>query len=192
MARSPFLERRVIVPVIVACYGSLAAIYYAHTLDARKLSPDPSYLGWDPIRTPGYPAFVSAVKLISPSLAQLGLVQSVCFLLATAFLCYGVTRLSTNRWSPWVLGLGILSVPGFWSWMGQARPEVLFLSLIELFFGASALALTTRRKGWAAAASAALALAILVRPVGYALVLGLVWMAYSLWRQRRVATALML
>lgn len=178
--------RRAQLVLVVLGIGTASALAYALGLPPPRLwnGDSAGYVNWSPFRTPGYPAFLSAVALVSPSFGALRLVQSACFVLATVFFCDGVAQLAPRRWLAIGLGCGVLLIPAFWKRAGEIRPEILFVCLIELFFGASALALAARRARWGAMAGAALGLAILVRPVGYALVPGLLAVATAIWRRQ--------
>jgi hypothetical protein len=175
--------------------GIGSAVGYALWLAPVRLwnGDSASYVDWYPIRTPGYPTFLAAVSLVSPAFGALRFAQSACFLLATVFLCWSVAALAPSR--RLVIGLGccLLLFPPFWQRAGEIRPEIVFISLTELCFGASALALATQRRRWALLAGATLGLAILVRPIGYALLAGLSLVAAAVWRRQgpRAAAALL-
>ena len=72
---------------IVLAIGTACAVVYALALPAPRLwnGDSAGYVSWSPYRAPGYPAFLSAVALGSPSFGALRAIQSACLVLATAF-----------------------------------------------------------------------------------------------------------
>jgi hypothetical protein len=182
-----------VVPIVVAI-GIGAAVGYALGLPAPRLWNGDSggYVSWSPFRTPGYPAFLSGVTLLSPSLGALRFIQSACLVLATAFFCLGMAQLGCRRWLVVVLGCAVLLPPPFWERAGEIRPEIIFVCLIEVLFAASAFALATGGRRWGAMAGMALGLAILVRPVGYALAPGLLLVAAAVARRQGARAAIVM
>jgi hypothetical protein len=80
------------------------------------------------------------------------------------------------------MGVGILGNPFIWRYAWKIVTDSLFITIVMVFLGCIAMALRRRPAGlsWLFAASVILGAAILVRPVGYALLgvaplIGLVW-----------------
>ena len=156
------------------------------------MSPDSGgYLNWEPIRTPGYPAFLWAIGWLSPSFAALPYVQMGSLVAGAAFLAQAGARLGSAWWIWTLMGLGIVGNPRLWQLAWQMQTEAMFVTLTMVFMGCIAMALALRPKGqrWLIIASLALGATILVRPVGYAL-LGVAPLVGLLWRgHRRTAVA---
>src|SRR5262249_17084774 len=67
----------------VALMGGLTVV----ATPPPMMTPDsPTYLNWSVIRTPGYPFFLSAVRIIDPKLAILPYVQMAILIASSAFL----------------------------------------------------------------------------------------------------------
>ena len=147
------------------------------------MNPDsPSYLSWSVIRTPGYPVFLSVVRIFDPELGNLPYFQMALLVAAGAFLAQAAARLGGPWWIWLLMGAGILGNPFIWRYAWQIWADSLFITLVMVFLGCIAMALRRRPAGlsWLFAASVILGAAILVRPVGYALLgvaplIGLVW-----------------
>ena len=147
------------------------------------INPDsPSYLSWSVIRTPGYPVFLSVVRIFDPELGNLPYFQMALLVAAGAFLAQAAARLGGPWWIWLLMGAGILGNPFIWRYAWQIWADSLFITLVMVFLGCIAMALRRRPAGlsWLFAASVILGAAILVRPVGYALLgvaplIGLVW-----------------
>ncbi|MGB9383903.1 MAG: hypothetical protein WCB50_03805 [Pseudolabrys sp.] len=147
------------------------------------MDPDsPSYLSWSAIRTPGYPAFLSVVRIFDPELGNLPYFQMALLVAAGAFLAQAAARLGGPWWIWLLMGAGILGNPFIWRYAWKIVTDSLFITLVMVFLGCIAMALRRRPAGlsWLFAASVILGAAILVRPVGYALLgvaplIGLVW-----------------
>ena len=147
------------------------------------MDPDsPSYLSWSAIRTPGYPAFLSVVRIFDPELGNLPYFQMALLVAAGAFLAQAAARLGGPWWIWLLMGAGILGNPFIWRYAWKIVTDSLFITIVMVFLGCIAMALRRRPAGlsWLFAASVILGAAILVRPVGYALLgvaplIGLVW-----------------
>ena len=148
----------------------------------------PTYLSWSVTRTPGYPFFLSVIKIFDPELGHLPYFQMTLFIAASAFLAHAAARLG-GPWWIWLLMAGaILGNPFIWRYSWEILTESLFITLVMVFLGCVAMALRRRPAGlsWLFAASVVLGAGILVRPVGYAL-LGVAPLIGLLWRGRRWA-----
>jgi len=130
------------------------------------MTPDsPTYLNWSVIRTPGYPLFLSAVRIIDPELGYLPYVQMAILIASSAFLVQAAARLGGPWWIWPLMGVGILGNPFIWRYSWEILTESLFITLFMIFLGCVAMALQ-RRPGLIClfAASGILGAAILVRP----------------------------
>jgi hypothetical protein len=179
--------------LIVALSG--AVLMAVLTLVAARppfISPDSgTYLDWSPTRTPGYPFFLSIVKIFSADFSYLPYVQMMLLVASTAFLAQATAWLGGYWWIWALMGAGILGNPFLWRFAWQMQSESLFVALVTVFLGGVAMALRRRPEGlgWLATSSVALGAAILVRPVGYAL-LGVALVVGVLWYGRRFAALL--
>jgi hypothetical protein len=173
--------------LIVALIG--VALMGGLTVEATPppmMTPDsPTYLNWSVIRTPGYPFFLSAVRIIDPELVHLPYVQMAMLIASTAFLAQAAARLGGPWWIWPLMGIGILGNPFIWRYSWEILTESLFISLFMIFLGCVAMALQRRPALiWLVAASGILGAAILARPTGYAL-LGVAPLIGLLWSGRR-------
>ncbi len=192
MARYSWTERREItVAVTLAIIGMAVATvhFFVANLDMKW---DNTYVEWQSIRTPGYPAFLSLVGLATPSFEALRPLQAAILVLGTSFIGAAMARLMEQRWIPIAFGCAVYATYMLWKWTAQMYPEALFVPLTLAFLGASALALVTRWPAWVLVAGTALGCAILVRPVGYAFVPALVFLGLALWRHQGFRTPLYL
>jgi hypothetical protein len=152
------------------------------------MTPDsPTYLNWSVIRTPGYPFFLSVIRMIDPELGHLPYVQMGLLIISCAFFAQAAVRLGGPWWIWLLMGAGILGNPFIWRYSWEILTESLFITLLMVFLGCVAIALQRRPDlTWLFASSIALGAAILVRPVGYALMgvsplIGLLWIGRR-WR----------
>jgi hypothetical protein len=150
------------------------------------MTPDsPTYLNWSVIRTPGYPFFLSVVRIIDPELGHLPYVQMAILIASSAFLAQAAARLGGPWWIWPLMSAGILGNPFIWRYSWEILTESLFISLFMIFLGCVAMALQRRPALlWLFAASGILGAAILARPAGYAL-LGVAPLIGLLWTGRR-------
>jgi hypothetical protein len=166
----------------VALMGGLTVV----ATPPPMMTPDSStYLNWSVIRTPGYPFFLSAVRIIDPELGHLPYVQMAILIASSAFLAQAAARLGGPWWIWLLMSAGILGNPFIWRYSWEILTESLFISLFMAFLGCVAMALQRRPALlWLFAASGILGAAILVRPAGYAL-LGVAPLIGLLWTGRR-------
>jgi hypothetical protein len=162
----------------VALMGGLTVV----VTPPPMMTPDsPTYLNWSVIRTPGYPFFLSAIRIIDPELGHLPYVQMAMLIASTAFLAQGAARLGGPWWIWPLMGAVILGNPFIWRYSWEILAESLFISLFMTFLGCVAMALQRRPAVvWLFGASGILGAAILARPAGYALLvvaplIGLLW-----------------
>lgn len=150
------------------------------------MTPDsPTYLNWSVIRTPGYPFFLSLIRIIDPELGHLPYVQMGILIASSAFLAQAAARLGGPWWIWPIMSAGILGNPFIWRYSWEILTESLFISLFMIFLGCVAMALQRRPALlWLFAASGILGAAILARPAGYAL-LGVALLIGLLWSDRR-------
>jgi hypothetical protein len=150
------------------------------------MTPDSTtYLNWSVIRTPGYPFLLSAVRLVDPELGLLPYVQMAMLIASAAFLAQAAARLGGPWWIWPLMSASILGNPFIWRYSWEILAESLFIALFMTFLGCVAIALHRRPDvNWLFSASVTLGAAILVRPVGYAL-LGVAPLIGLLWSGRR-------
>ncbi len=149
-----------------------------------------TYLEWWPIRTVGYPAFLSLMGLVDPDHRSLPFVQVAAFAVAVAAMMATVNRFSPRPWL-WILcGTAILANPYLWRYSQSIMAESFYVSLSMFAFAALTCAIPRRPGGlaWLATGGLLLGLAILVRPVGYAL-LGALLVLLLAWGRRLPAAA---
>jgi hypothetical protein len=147
-----------------------------------------SYLNWSPLRTPGYPFFLWAVGIVDPELGHLHYFQMSLLVASAAFLAQAAARLGGPPWIWILMGVSILSNLFIWRYSWELLTDSVFITLVMVFLGCIAMALRRRPAGlsWLFATSVVLGAAILVRPVGYAL-LGVALLLGLVWHGRRLA-----
>ena len=177
----------------VGVCGLLLGGMYGWLSPAPLLTPDSlGYINWHPIRSPGYPAFLSLWPHPSGAFAGIGLVQGALLISATCFLAHSVGVVTRRTWPAVIFGIVVLALAPLWKWAMQVRPEILFIVLVEVFFGAAARTLVSRRASWAIIGGAAFAGAMLVRPVAIGFLPALLLLAWSVWRRKRELLAVLL
>jgi hypothetical protein len=143
-------------------------------------------------RNPGYVGFLSLTlapfphALMVPILVQTILSTGVPVLLYTV-----VRRAGGSRWAAWMAGgLGVASYE-LTRWNLYILSDSLFITLSALVMTATIWSLQSDRPAWGWLVGLTTALALFVRPVGWALVAAAL-LAAVLWRPFRRATALAL
>jgi hypothetical protein len=173
---------------IVALTGAvLMATLTLHITPPSLITPDSaSYLEWSTARTPGYPLFLTIVGLFNANFICLPHIQMSLLIGSSAFLAQAAARLGGYWWIWAMMGAAIFGNPFLWQYVWQIQSEILFISLLNVFLACVAMALPSRPEGiaWLIASGVVLGAAILVRPVGYAL-LGVALATGILWRGRR-------
>ena len=178
-------ERRSVV-LITLLAGAVASALVLAAGAPLMQSDSAGYINWLPERTPGYPLFLAAIAWITPDYRALPLAQSALFVAATAFFCDALAVALRSRLAGIAVALAILGNPFLMRAMGIIMSEALYLTLVLAHFGCVLRSLEDRRWRWAGLAGATLGLAILVRPVGYALLFGAPWLVLA-WREARLA-----
>ena len=142
-----------------------------------------SYIQGLPDRTPGYPLFLALIAAITPNYAMLGLVQYAVLILGTALFCDALSLLVGFRAAGLALALAV-----FGNYFLMRNPtaimaETLYLALVLAHYAFVLRAVISPRPLWPLLAGLMLGLAILVRPIGYALVFAVPWLLLA-WRAR--------
>ena len=127
-----------------------------------------SYLEWSVSRTPAYPLFLSAVKLVSPDLGALGWIQLTLFLAAAWLLAWSFFRAFGSWLAALGVGAAVMLHPQLVAYAFTVLPESLFAAAIMVHLACAIRALCEGR-GWFAGAGIARAIAILLKPSGYSL-----------------------
>lgn len=144
-----------------------------------------SYIEWMPERTPGYPLFLSLIAALAPNYGALGLAQYAVLIAGTILFCDALALLTGFRAAGLALGLAV-----FGNYFLMRNPtaimsETLYLALLLAHYAFVLRAVICPRPRWPLLAGIMLGLAILVRPVGYAVVFAAPWLLVA-WRERRV------
>jgi hypothetical protein len=129
-----------------------------------------SYLEWSPGRTPAYPAFLSAIQSFSSDLSALGGIQLAIFLGCAAFCATAFQRLYGHPLIALFFATAVMMHPQLVSYAFAAQPELLFAATLLLHLGCVMLAVDSSRRRPYVMAGLTLALLILLKPSGYALV----------------------
>lgn len=172
----------------------VAQIAYTLALGWPPFTTDDSsgYLEWSPIRSPGYPAFLSLTRPMTLGQPLFHILQAAMLIGAVIFLAWALHRLTGRKGLAIAFGVVVLAMTALWKWSAQVRPECAFVALSLVCFGAVIMAVARRSSRWAALAGLALAVAVLVRPAGLAFVPALLFLAVALWRLRGLPPALAL
>jgi hypothetical protein len=135
------------------------------------LAPDStSYLEWSPGRTPAYPVFLALIRALSPDLGALGAAQLAIFLAAAVFCATAHHRLYGHPVIALLVASAIMLHPQLVSYAFTALPELLFSATLLVHVGCVFLALLSMRTRWYVMTGVTLAVLILLKPSGYALV----------------------
>ena len=147
-----------------------------------------SYIDWLPERTPGYPLFLSLVALISPGYRALPALQCVLFVGAAVFFCDALGRSLRCPWAGVAVALALFGNLFLMRTLVVMMSEPPYLTLVLAHLGCVLRSLEDSRRRWAVLAGLALGAAILVRPVGYALLFAAPWLVLA-WREARLRRA---
>ena len=171
---------------VVVCAGTVMNIFY-FTLPIPNLiqSDSASYLAFAPKRTIGYPLLLATIGHFDPSFRILPFLQMSILVLSAASLIEACNRLYSAA-AIWILaGLVTFLNPFLWRYTGMMLTESLYTSACVLFLTSIMMAIKNRPHGtyWLLAAGLAIAIAISIRPVGYALVAAAL-SASLFWKRR--------
>ncbi len=157
------------------------------------LLPDSiSYLRWSAIRTPGYPLFLQAVLAVFGDARWIVPVQLNLLLLSFAILGWSVGCLFRSRTVGLLIALPLLVTSPLLSESYMVMAEALFIALVCVHV-AAVLWLIRTKSGWAGfIAGLTMALAITVRPAGYALLVGVPVLLFLLHGHSRRAQGFLL
>lgn len=171
----------------VGTVGVLAAMAVVVSGAAMPLiQPDTaSYLAWSSERTPGYPLFLQLVGAVSPDYAMVPLVQYGLFIAAMIALCDAFAGLMRSFWAGIVLALAIFGNLALMRHATAAMPDSLFVALLLAHAGFLLHAVRNPRPRWLTLSGLMLGMAVLMRPLGYAFLFALPWMAV-LWPDLRL------
>ncbi len=137
------------------------------------LTPDSqTYLAWNPGRTPAYPAFLAALRFISPDLQLLGPVQLIVFLAVASWCAFSFAHVYGQPLLALLFGAAVMLHPQLVSYAFVALPESLFAAVLCLHFGAVLRASKLDRWRPYLAVGFSLALLILLKPSGYGVAAG--------------------
>lgn len=149
-----------------------------------------TYLGWHPTRSPGYPLLLEIVYGRSQRLVLLWSVQLASLAGALGFAAFAMCQIGTGRLGAFAWVCLTSAIPAMGKWTAQLRPEIPFLACVIFGLAALAMLLARRSTAWGVAAGLATALAILFRPVGYAMLPGCALLLLKVPRHRRFRGAL--
>lgn len=145
--------------------------------DQVALAPDSTaYVHWIPIVPLGYPLFLSGVKTVMGSLGWAGTIQII--LLISACLCLAVSMKNVVRGGGIDLATLLLLlcyIPMFW-YAGWLLSEALFVPLILLNVAVAFCLIVHQKKRHALILAITAALILFVRPAGYYIPLGIVFL----------------
>jgi hypothetical protein len=137
-----------------------------------------SYLGFTPERTVGYPLFLQALGSLYPG--SLAVVQLNLHLAAVAGLGITLARTTPWRWVGFAVMVMLASHGAIQQLAVWHLSDSLFVTLSIATLTAAGRLIATGAPGWAFAAGALCACAILVRPAGYYLIGVLAFVALTL------------
>jgi len=166
---------RLIFVVVVTLLAAIVNLVMLRYTDFRPcLSPDSgSYLAFSLIRTRGYTAAVLAVHALTGDIRWMVPLQLNLLLLSLTMLGYSVGRLAENLWLGILLTVACAATVPLLLLTYHILTEATFMAFVALHCGFVANYLRTRRWPHAVAAGTMLVIAILIRPAGYSLLLGI-------------------
>jgi hypothetical protein len=181
-------HQRGIVFIFVTMAGLIFMSLFSLVLPHPALmQPDSqAYLSWSLFRTPGYPMFLAVVQHFDPSYVALPYLQMGLFIVSAAAMLEACHRLKPSVFVWSLAGAAIFANVFLWRYMWMVLTESLFMSCVMIYVACIACALRRRPGGllWLTLAGAMLGIAILIRPVAYALLAStLVWTGIW-WRPR--------
>jgi len=144
-----------------------------------------TYVYWSVERTPGYPAILTAVSVVSPSLRLLPWVQNAALILACVYFAIEVGYLLRSTLACVAVAIAIFANVYMMQYPLEVRPECFYITLALIHFGCVLRSFRSPEMVWPVLAGAALGLAILFRPVGYAMLFALPSLLI-VWRDRRL------
>ncbi len=158
--------------------GAMAAITYASFFLGRvTFGIDTiTYVIWSPWVPLGYPFFLSAVKTIFGGLRWAGILQMTLLVCACTILALSVERLTARRFTSLAALLILLCNTPIFLQQGILQSEALFVPLLILNVGAAFLLIAEGSKAWALMLATTAALAMFVRPAGYYIPLGIIFL----------------
>jgi len=180
----------------VILLGAIAVINYVmFDLMAGRpcLSPDSvSYLRWSAIRTPGYPLFLQTVLAVFGDARWIAPVQLNLLLLSFVALGWSVGCLFRSRLAGLLVALPLLVTSPLLSESNKVMAEALFVSLVCVHAAAALWLIRTTSGPAGFLAGLTMALAITVRPAGYALLVGVPVLLFLLHGRSRRAQGFLL
>ena len=181
-------DRRAHLAVAVAVIGAVAACAIVFGgASAPFMTPDSaSYIDWAPQRTPGYPLFLSLVRLFSPDYSLLPVAQYIILIGAVVMLCNAFSVLLRSYGAGLLLALAIFGNVFLMRYPASVMTDSLFLSFLLAFFAILLQQIRDPRVVSLAAAGLLLGVAAMVRPAGYAFIAALP-VTIILWPTRRLA-----
>src|SRR6185436_10373289 len=181
--------------VVLAASGALAFGLLGSRFGREPwFTPDSEkYVSFSPVIPHGYPFLLAAYRSIAPDYAYLPLVQFLFFGCAVVLLCLAVARrLDSVIAGAILLGLTLLYSAELEAFQVMSDPP--YAALVTLAVASIVSFMVWRRSALLIGASWLLAFAIMVRPIGYALVPAYVAavLAATGYRTRRALTVLVL
>jgi hypothetical protein len=160
-----------------------------HFRSLSFIAPDSaSYLEWNSARTPLYPLVLSVVRAITPDLSLLGPLQFAVFAVAVTLLVREALSLCDSVTAALLIGVSLLLNPQLVSYAFTVTPDSLFMSAIAVHVALVSTALRRGQPVHFAAAGAAAAIGMLLKPVGFAVIPCLA-VPVAMSRQRRSSVA---
>jgi hypothetical protein len=157
----------------VVCGLTFMSVFSLIFPNPGLIHPDShSYLEFGLSRTVGYPLFLSLIALFDPSYGLLPFIQMVILVGSVAFLVQACHQIYQAGITWGLVGCIILVNPFLWRYTGMMLTESLYTSACVLFLASFMMAIKNRPHGigWLLAAGLFVAMAISIRPVGYALI----------------------
>jgi dolichyl-phosphate-mannose-protein mannosyltransferase len=195
-AHDQMIRHRSVIVIAVTGMTCLSAILARldprHFRSLSFMAPDSaSYLEWNIARTPLYPFVLSVVRASTPDLSLLGPLQFAAFAVAVALLVREALFLWDNVATALLIGLSLLLNPQLVSYAFTVIPDSLFMSAVAVHVALVSAALRRGRPEPFLGAGICAAIAMLLKPVGFAVIPCLaVPVALSQQRRWSVASAL--
>lgn len=172
--------QKLLFPTSRLIYGVAAialAVYVSFFFGRVALGDDTvTYVTWSPLVPLGYPLFLSAVRNLFGGLRWAGTIQMALLVAACAFVALSAERLTGRRIVGVVVLLILICYTQIFVQQGWLFSEALFIPLVIFNLGAAFFLISEKSAAAALLLAMTSALIIFVRPAGYFVPLGMVFL----------------
>lgn len=176
-------SRRIFALTAVAGMAGFAALTWIVTFWGKVMIflDSSSYLTWSVAVPLGYPWFLASIKALAGSYVWTPVVQILLLAGAITFLCDALWRVLRVKALALLLGAALVCYTPVFRHATAILSESVYVSLILIHIGAALRMFDTPSRGNALLLAISAALIMLVRPAGYFVVLGILFLLIA-WR----------